>query len=112
MRTERIKLEAAFNEFKYSDAESIAKADSQFHLATAELDSQKVLTVQYQEKLERQNSKFMKLIDPLYFDFFVSKTVYKLSIYMKFLQKTVCRKLNGKNSIFRSQLFGKKFNFL
>ena len=51
-------LEQDFNSFKYSDAESLAKADTQFLAAQKELEEHKTLTVEFQEKLERQNSEF------------------------------------------------------
>ena len=53
-------LEQDFNSFKYSDAESLAKADTQFLAAQKELEEHKTLTVEFQEKLERQNSEFYK----------------------------------------------------
>ena len=55
---ERLTLEQNFNAFKYSDAESLAKADTEFLAAQKELEEHKSLTVEFQEKLERQNSKF------------------------------------------------------
>ena len=51
-------MEQNFNAFKYSDAESLAKADTEFLAAQKELEEHKSLTVEFQEKLERQNSKF------------------------------------------------------
>ena len=75
LKAERVTLEAEFNAFKYSDADSIAKADSEFNAVAGELDQQKKLTIQYQEKLERQNSKFSRTFLPikiasLFFSFF------------------------------------------
>lgn len=61
LKAERVTLEAEFNSFKYSDADSIAKADSEFKAAADELDQQKKLTIQYQEKLERQNKLLLNV---------------------------------------------------
>lgn len=61
LKSERIRLEAEFNTFKYSDAESIAKADTEYNDAASQLEGQKKLTIEYQEKLERQNKLLLNV---------------------------------------------------
>jgi len=61
LKEERLTLEQNFNAFKYSDAESLAKADTEFLAAQKELEEHKSLTVEFQEKLERQNKLLLNV---------------------------------------------------
>jgi len=61
LKLERVKLEGEFNTFKYSDAESIAKADSALAEAQAALKDETKLTIEYQQKLERQNKLLLNV---------------------------------------------------